>query len=44
LDQDWVMDSDPYDKNYGLRDPALSPVLGQPEIPRYVRHPWEKYP
>ena len=44
LDQDWVMDSDPNDEKYGLRSPALGPVFGQPEEPRYAKHRWERHP
>ena len=44
LDQDWVMDSDPFDENYGLRDPALGPIFGVPEEPRYAKYPWERDP
>lgn len=44
LDQDWVMDSDPFDENYGLRDPALGSIFGPPEEPKYAKHSWEKHP
>jgi hypothetical protein len=43
LDQDWVMDSDPNDENYGLRDPAMGSVLNQPKKPRLAKHLWEKH-
>ncbi|CAI7624833.1 unnamed protein product [Penicillium bialowiezense] len=44
LDQDWVMDSDPADENYGLRDPALGPIFGPPEEPKYAEYPWQRDP
>ncbi|KAJ5861272.1 uncharacterized protein N7529_008582 [Penicillium soppii] len=44
LDQDWVVDSDPNDADYGFRDPILGPVFGHPEEPKYAEHPWEKHP